>query len=100
MEERQQQVTPHRGLWFHVFVTKEDEKTGQLKQGYAGCHITEDTARQIAIEAVGINGEFYIHRSYSRDPATAKQEYRFKKFKDSGKYWESLKPIRNVRKSS
>ena len=94
MEEHQQQVVPHRGMWFHVFVT--NSETG--KQGYAGCHVSEDQARQIAIEAVGIEGEFYIHRSTSRDPATAKQEYRFKKFKDSGKYWESLKPIRNTRK--
>lgn len=96
MEERQQQVTPHRGLWFHVFVT--NSETG--KQGYAGCHASEEQARQIAIEAVGIEGEFYILRSTSRDSQVAKSEYRYKDFKKTGKYWESLKPIRNTRKSS
>jgi hypothetical protein len=85
----------HGNIFWHVFVTNSD--TG--KQGYAGCHPTEEQARQIAIEAVGIEGDFYIHRSFSRDPATAKQEYRFKNFKKTGKYWESLKPIRNTRKS-
>ena len=98
MEQYQQYRMPaqHRGMWFHVFVTNPENG----KQGYLGPYNTEDDARNKAIEAVGIEGEFVVHRSMHRDSAVAKQEYRHKKFQESGKLWETLKPIRNVQKGN
>ena len=94
MEEHQQQVVPHRGLWFHVFVTNPD--TG--RHAYMGPYNTEDEAKEHAISAVGIEGDYKIFRSVHRDSQVAKQEFRHSNVNETGKLWEALKPIRNIRK--
>lgn len=90
-----QHSRPTYGMFFHVFVTNPD--TG--KRGYIGCFNSEDEAKQNAIEAVGIEGDYTIHPSRHSDPRVAKQEFRFKKFKDSGELWDTLKPMRNIRRN-
>ena len=94
MQQRYTLPTPHQGVFFHVFVTHAE--TG--KKAYIGCFHTEEEAKQHAIEAVGIEGIYDIHRSNSYDSARAKQEYKYKKFDKSGNLWDNLKPIRNIRK--
>jgi len=96
MQQYQHPITPQRGMFFHVFVT--NTETG--KRGYIGCFNSEDEAKQNAIEAVGIEGEFTVHPSTHRDPQIVKQEFKFKKFKESGKLWNELKPIKNIRRNS
>lgn len=88
---------PHFGKWFHVFLTKSDDPA---KKGYLGCYETEEEAKQFAIEAVGVEGNYTIYPSDSRDSARVKQEFRHKRFSGGEDYWETLKPMRNIRKGN
>lgn len=93
----QRQTIPRRhGMWFHVFVTNPDNPD---KRGYIGCFTTEDSARQAAVEAVGIEGDYTIFPSIHQDSSVAKQEFRFRKFRESGDLWKQLKPMRNIRQN-
>lgn len=91
----QPHIIPKRhGMWYHVFVT--NSETG--KRGYLGAYSSEDEAKQYAVEAVGIDGDFTVFSSIHRDSAVAKQEYRHRKFTETGDLWGTLKPFRNVRR--
>ena len=82
-------------MWFHCFVT--NPETG--KQGYLGAYATHEEAQQHCYEAVGMYGDesnYHIHPSTHRDPAVAKQEYKHKKFTETGDLWGNLKPISNL----
>ena len=91
----QQHIEPQRrGMFFHVFVVNKDTD----RRAYLGAYNSEETAKQYAVEAVGIEGTYDIFPSVHANPVIVKQEYKHKKFSEEGNLWKQLRPMRNIHK--